>query len=345
MIVIEKIENGVIIEKSETICLRFIQVVVIEKKPSPSITASMPKSPMRSERLPERRRPPAPPTCAFTLEVTGVCDHALVTLSEEITSPQVVTDFVSLAADDIFVCVHNPEDLYDTAAPSMRRGTLTHWHCSVGDLQLDNQLYDRGNYDFPVVVLRQHTDTPPSVTGKDLLKFRLDERLDRAKQNAMVAITLITCTDVVDGHVDVQSLDIDIKPLVMFFEDTFMYEILKRIDRFVPVSLSAPRLERCRRGAPQVVRENAVALVLNPCRLDHVRIAPLQILLSIHASLKLFIACDDTPLSFRAFERDQLFTSQYQLVRTLVIHYVTAMLTRAGEIALTGVIVSVYFEA
>ena len=335
----------VIIEKYTSVCsvqlviietytsVSSVQVVIIEKKVATNTATSVPKSPVRSERLPEWRTRD-PPVRVFSLEVTAVCRHFLLTLSDAITSPHLITDFISLTADDTFVCIHNPEDVYDTTVPPMRRAMYTHWHCSIGDLQLDNQLYDHGSFDFPVILLRQDADTPRSVAGKDLLNFRLQERLDHAKSSAMVAVTLVTCTDAVDGHVDQQSVDVDIQPLVMLFEDTFVYEMLKRIDRFLPVSLSAPHAERCRRGAPQVVRENAVVLVLNPCRLERVRIAPLHVLLSIHASLKLFIACDDTPLSFRAFERDRLFTSQYQLMRTLAVHYATAMLTRAGEVTL-----------
>ena len=257
-----------------------------------------------------------------------MCRHAVVTLSDETTSPHLVTDFISLAVDDIFVCVHNPEDVLAATTPAARS---MHWHCSVGDLQLENQLFEHGNYDFPVIVQRQNLSGSPVVAGKDLMKFRLQERIESARSDALLAVTLITCTDALDHHVDVQSLKIDIQPLVVLFEDTFFYEILKRIDRFIPIALSTPQAEQLRRGAPKIVKENAVALLLNPCRVERVMIAPLRLLLSIHVSMKLFIACDDTPLSFTAFERDRLFTSQYQLMRTLTIHYVTAMLTRAGE--------------
>ena len=258
-----------------------------------------------------------------------MCQHGLITLSDETTSPNLVTDFISLAADDIFVCAHNPEDVL--TATGARHNTSMHWHCSVGDLQLDNQLYEHGSYDFPVILQRQHLSTPRDVAGKDLMKFRLHQRIESARSDALLAVMIVTRTDALDHHVDVQSLKIDIQPLVVLFEDTFFYEILKRIDRFIPIALSTPQAEQLRRGAPKIVTENAVALLLNPCRVERVLIAPLRLLLSIHVSMKLFIACDDTPLSFTAFERHRLFTSQYQLMRTLVIHYVTAMLTRAGE--------------
>ena len=256
-----------------------------------------------------------------------MCRHAVVTLSDETTSPHLVTDFISLAVDDIFVCVHNPEDVLAATTPAARS---LHWHCSVGDLQLENQLYEHGSYDFPVIVQRQHISTSV-VAGKDLMKFRLPERIESARSDALLSVMLITYTDALDNHVDVQSLKIDIQPLVVLFEDTFFYEILKRIDRFIPIALSTPHVQQLCRSTPKIVKENAVALLLNPCRVEHMSIAPLRLLLSIHVSMKLFIACDDTPLSFTAFERDRLFTSQYQLMRTLVIHYVTAMLTRAGE--------------
>ena len=57
---------------------------------------------------------------------------------------------------------------------------------------------------------------------------------------------------------------------------------------------------------------------------------PVSILLSVHASLKLFIASDNTPLSFSQFERRDLFTNSPQLLRAAALHYASGTLYRAG---------------
>uniref|UniRef100_A0A4D5S772 Putative vacuolar-sorting-associated 13 protein c-terminal n=1 Tax=Ixodes scapularis TaxID=6945 RepID=A0A4D5S772_IXOSC len=52
--------------------------------------------------------------------------------------------------------------------------------------------------------------------------------------------------------------------------------------------------------------------------------------LSVHASLKLFLSLNGTPLSFARFSRTNLVTGCYQLGQLLTRHYVTGALFRAG---------------
>ena len=56
----------------------------------------------------------------------------------------------------------------------------------------------------------------------------------------------------------------------------------------------------------------------------------LSLQLSVHASMKLFIASDNTPLSFSRFERRAVFTSAYQMTRGVAMHYASGALFRAG---------------
>ena len=46
----------------------------------------------------------------------------------------------------------------------------------------------------------------------------------------------------------------------------------------------------------------AVQALVHPVRLQRLSIQPVNLLVSIHASLKLYIASDHTPLSFSLFE-------------------------------------------
>lgn len=67
-----------------------------------------------------------------------------------------------------------------------------------------------------------------------------------------------------------------------------------------------------------------------PLRLQKLSIQPVSLLVSIHASLKLYIASDHTPLSFSLFERGPLCTTARQLVHALAMHYAAGALFRAG---------------
>lgn len=69
-----------------------------------------------------------------------------------------------------------------------------------------------------------------------------------------------------------------------------------------------------------------------PMRLQRLIIQPVHLLVSIHASLKLYIASDHTPLSFSEFERGPLCTTARQLVHALAMHYAAGALFRAGKL-------------
>lgn len=77
------------------------------------------------------------------------------------------------------------------------------------------------------------------------------------------------------------------------------------------------------------VLQSALTLV-RPVRLQRLSIQPISLLVSIHASLKLYIASDHTPLSFSLFERGPVCTTARQLVHALAMHYAAGALFRAG---------------
>ena len=80
---------------------------------------------------------------------------------------------------------------------------------------------------------------------------------------------------------------------------------------------------------PQVLQ--SVQALVHPVRLQKLTIEPVNLLVSIHASLKLYIASDHTPLSFSLFERGPLCTTARQLVHALAMHYAAGALFRAGK--------------
>lgn len=83
------------------------------------------------------------------------------------------------------------------------------------------------------------------------------------------------------------------------------------------------------------VLQSMQALV-RPVRLQRLTIQPVNLLVSIHASLKLYIASDHTPLSFSLFERGPLCTTARQLVHVLAMHYAAGALFRAGRSSTEG---------
>jgi len=74
-----------------------------------------------------------------------------------------------------------------------------------------------------------------------------------------------------------------------------------------------------------------VKALVRPVRLRQLTIRPVHLLVSVHASLKLYIASHHTPLFFAAFERGPVCTTARQLVHALAMHYAAGALFRAGE--------------
>lgn len=80
----------------------------------------------------------------------------------------------------------------------------------------------------------------------------------------------------------------------------------------------------------------SVQALVHPVRLQRLVIQPVNLLVSVHASLKLYIASDHTPLSFSLFERGPLCTTARQLVHALAMHYAAGALFRAGGLGGDG---------
>lgn len=82
----------------------------------------------------------------------------------------------------------------------------------------------------------------------------------------------------------------------------------------------------------------SVQALVHPVWLQKLTIQPVNLLMSIHASLKLYIASDHTPLSFSEFERGPLCTTARQLVHALAMHYAAGALFRAGRYQMEQVV-------
>ncbi|KAL1428081.1 hypothetical protein MTO96_016975 [Rhipicephalus appendiculatus] len=188
----------------------------------------------------------------------------------------------------------------------------------IGGVQVDNQLsQDESSnevYDFPVVLVPR--DDTSSTEGAS------------SCQNAVASLTL-SIEILRDGRLTADSLTIKFSPLSLFLEDTLLYR-LARMSSFVRPAWHCAPLPAIRESRlPQEVADASQALMRTvPVR--EIVLEPLAVQLSIHASLKLYLSLNGTPLSFARFSRRNLVTGCYQLGHLLTRHYVTGALLRAG---------------
>uniref|UniRef100_A0A0V0G3C3 Putative vacuolar protein n=1 Tax=Triatoma dimidiata TaxID=72491 RepID=A0A0V0G3C3_TRIDM len=73
-------------------------------------------------------------------------------------------------------------------------------------------------------------------------------------------------------------------------------------------------------GIPQQVITSTYSLS-RPLKLRSLHIAPLDVLVSVHTSTKFYIALDQSPLTFSAFDRTDVVTTPFRLGHAITLHY------------------------
>ncbi|KAM5281501.1 intermembrane lipid transfer protein VPS13B isoform 2-T2 [Ctenodactylus gundi] len=253
-----------------------------------------------------------------------------VAVSDDLTHCNISSELLRLTLDNVLLSMAPMPGALPREEPA---AALFHLYCVevyCGDLQLDNQLYNKSSFHFAVLICQGEKAEPihcPKVHS--LLVSTRD--LEEYKENCFIKIC-ITLTEGKSFLLDVSELSFELKPARLYVEDTFVYYIKTLFDTYLPHSKLAGHPSQLSGGTqvlPIQVRQHARALV-NPVKLRKLVIQPVKLLVSVHASLKLYIASDHTPLSFSVFERGPVFTTARQLVHALAMHYAAGALFRAG---------------
>ncbi|XP_056290642.1 intermembrane lipid transfer protein VPS13B-like isoform X3 [Pseudoliparis swirei] len=263
--------------------------------------------------------------------------EASVVLSDDITHPSGSVEllrltFTKLLLDVAPVAPPSPDSA--PSAPTPPGASLIEVHCS--GLQIDNQLYNRASFHFPVLLCQDQPvgGDPGGPWSCDANPAETPEALEEFKRSCFLQLTMTLAAD----RRTAEEITFQLQPARVYLEDTFVYYIKTLFHTYIPdgamASGRAGAQKRSRESGPgptlpEQVRQSLHALV-HPVRLRRLTIQPVNLLVSIHASLKLYIASDHTPLSFSMFERGPLCTTARQLVHTLAMHYAAGALFRAG---------------
>ncbi|XP_073341098.1 intermembrane lipid transfer protein VPS13B-like isoform X3 [Pagrus major] len=286
---------------------------------------------------------------SFKLSCRVLLSEASVVLSDDITSPSSPVELLRLTLTKLLLSLAPaptslPPELaadpsMDTAPISalMPDASLIELCCS--SLQVDNQLYNRASFHFPVLLCQdQRGGTEPGGPwSRDATPTQSPEALEEFKRSCFLQLRMLLSGD----GCTVEEVTFQLQPARVYLEDTFVYYIKTLFNTYIPDSAMASasastsaetKRSRKPRSAPilpEQVLQSMQALV-HPVRLQRLTIQPVNLLVSIHASLKLYIASDHTPLSFSLFERGPLCTTARQLVHALAMHYAAGALFRAG---------------
>ncbi|XP_017308311.2 intermembrane lipid transfer protein VPS13B isoform X6 [Ictalurus punctatus] len=251
-----------------------------------------------------------------------ILSEVSVALCDDITSLTGSVELLRLTMSKLLVVLPLPEHTIGDTPTSHGH----HVHVLCGSLRVDNQLYSCSSFHFPVLLCQEQlSDTDSWMASRDLVLN--PGALEELRQMCFLCVGLTLSSN---GY-HLEQVSFKLKPARIYLEDTFIYYLKTLFHTYVPVStvgnkrvLGDPSLI-----IPVQVYQSMQTLVW-PVQLQRLLIEPVILLISIHASLKLYIASDHTPLSFSIFERGPIFTTPRQLIHALTLHYAAGTLFRAG---------------
>ncbi|CAH0555543.1 unnamed protein product [Brassicogethes aeneus] len=245
-------------------------------------------------------------------------------LSTELNTPRERCELASLTCDNIALSVTQTEVL--------------NLNLIISDMQFDNQLYSRESYDFPVVFIGQNKNPERRMSS---LNIPMDKLLD-SQDNAVLVleVNLESCFDHARNTniTGAKTVSISFQPVSCYIEDVYLSRLADCLKIFSPNKLvlwPAPERQLVENRTPGVVIISDLiawqcVLASVPLTVKTITIAPVSILLSVHCSVKIYIALDQSPLQFGKFERKRLATTPYKLGHTLTMHYLSGAIFRAG---------------
>lgn len=129
-----------------------------------------------------------------------------------------------------------------------------------------------------------------------------------------------------------------IAPISAYIEDTYITQLLDYATLMIPPHLilsDSPKKMQTVAVSNTVYIPDYITIdskiLSKPLRLQNFVIEPLSILLSVHTSVRLYVALDHSPLYFGIFERKNLLTTPYRLGNALTMHYLSGAIFGAGQ--------------
>ncbi len=227
--------------------------------------------------------------------------------------------------------------------PIEMRGERLHMQCNdlflcVHSVQLDNQLFRRFPYEFPTVLAS--LNLPTSVARMPTPSCMTDAMMVLMKESG--AVTIRAKFDKLGSSSSPKEVRIKVSPLAVFVEDKLALKLMDLASSFD--AMSSPRkhdeeesfldgnkdaLNTWKRLLPSDVLVASHNLS-HHLYLSELLIEPIDVSMSVHASVKMHIGLEQSPLNFSAFHRKDLRTTSFGLGQELARHYISGALFRAG---------------
>ncbi len=260
------------------------------------------------------------------------CEELSFALSDDcIDSHNEIDEFFKITVDSLviglkpWISFSQPLRSLNNALPCFKDLSII-----VGNIQVDNQMFHKGLYDFPVLLKSQETTSGSRDVKIKLPAFNQPEYLVEQLRSSSLVVAKISLDANTDQSV-IKAVHIRVKPLNIFVEDVFAYKISQVMSSFsLPTMASTSGSGLCESN---VALQEVLLSSKNLSRhllLDSLNIEPLHVLVSVHAAIKMYVGLDQSPLNFGSFHRESLLTTNYSLGQSLARHYISGALFRAG---------------
>ncbi|KAJ8322215.1 hypothetical protein KUTeg_000686 [Tegillarca granosa] len=258
----------------------------------------------------------------------GLHIHHICVILQDESDSQTISEVLRVSVDNLFLAHHPSSQGFTENSLSEKYHICT--SVCAASIQIDNQLfYAKGLFDFPVIFIKQSNAAKTMFAVPEFHSLSVIEKLAVMKSTSFAHMQIIMEEDIL-GNPVIGTLELAIEPSVVNIDDNFVFRILKEIEGLIPTNLSDSKHSRIDiKKLPKSFRKMSGVLSC-PIRIKHLCIQPISVLLSVHASMKLFIASDRTPLSFGSFDKEGVTSTTHQLIQVLVMHYASGALFRAG---------------
>lgn len=156
--------------------------------------------------------------------------------------------------------------------------------------QIDNLLHPSGEYDYPVVMCNK--DIPKLSKSITSSNSAWDlEKIFKISQVNPISSIHIQFYDNNESHLDVETLVLNLCSIRLYIEDTFVNVLLDLMDECIPSNLvyksnfSIKRIS-CQNGLVLIPKTVVCQSLAESIRIRSIRIAPLNVLLSIHTCIR-----------------------------------------------------------
>ncbi|XP_061707410.1 intermembrane lipid transfer protein VPS13B isoform X2 [Cydia pomonella] len=195
---------------------------------------------------------------------------------------------------------------------------------SIADIQVDNLQYESGNYDFAVVAstrgesLTSDAWPPlwPSAAGDAFAMRENEARL-------LLRLRYDSWTVIDEVYRELTEVELRLGPLALYVEDGYVGALARLARAARPAGpASAP--------VPGAIIAAETRSIQCPLRLRSLHLHPVDLTLTLHTAVRMYIALDQSPLCLSAFQQTDMVTCAERLTHALTVHYLSAAILGAG---------------